>query len=109
MRALPQAFSASGNVGDVGLRFGQLLGELLLGQRRRLLLQLHVLDLRARRLELLLGGEPRLVARRAVPRASALQLVARRGQRLLRLAARASCRCSASSTGVQSMAARSRA
>ena len=61
-RAAPR-LQRVGQRGDVGLRFGQLLGELLLGQRRRLLLQLHVLDLRARRLELLLGGEARLVAR----------------------------------------------
>ena len=37
-----------GQRANVGFRFGQLLGELLLGQRRRLFLELHLLDLRAR-------------------------------------------------------------
>ena len=72
---------------DVGMRFGELLGELLLGERRRLLLQLHVEDLRARGLQLLVGGEARLL-RRAQIGAERFQLVARRGQRLFRLAAR---------------------
>ena len=69
------------------MRLGELLGELLLRERRRLLLEAHLLDLRARGLELLLGGEPRFLGRAQLG-AEALQPVARRGQRLLGLAAR---------------------
>ena len=73
------------------MRLGKLLGELLFGQRRRLFLQLHVEDLRARGLLLLLGGKARLL-RAAQLRPQRLQLVARRGQRLFRLAARSQLR-----------------
>ncbi len=66
---------------DVGVGFGQLLGELRLGELRRLLLQLHVLDLDARRLELLVCGEACLLGRAKI-RAQNFQAVARTRERL---------------------------
>ena len=105
-RAAPR-LERVGQRGEIGLRFGELLGELLLGERRRLLLELHLLDLRARRIELLLGGKPRLVAR-AQARPPALPAGCAPSASACSASPRAaSCRCSASSTGVQSIDCRS--
>ena len=69
------------------MRFGELLGVLLLGQLGRLLLESHLLDPAPRRLELLIGGEPQLVGAAQLG-GDRLEPVARRSQRLLGAAAR---------------------
>jgi hypothetical protein len=92
---------------DVGVRFRELLGELSLGELRRLLLELHVLDLGARGLQLLVRREARLLACAQV-RAQRFQTIARiRAAPAPPRRAPSSCSVSDASTGVQSMAARS--
>ncbi len=86
------------------MRFGELLRELLLGERRGLLLELHVLDLLPRRLELLLDCEPRLLGFLAAMRRASPARHGRRPAPLPLRRAAASWRCSACSTGVQSTA-----
>ena len=72
---------------DIGVRLGELVGKLLDGERHRLLFEAHLLDLRARGLELLRRGEPRFVGRAQLV-GDALLPIARRGERLLGFAAR---------------------
>ena len=86
--ALPHAFSCFGQRREVGVRFGELLARTAAPASAAACSLRRISSiLRARGLELLLGGEPRLVggaqlgAERFLP-------VARRRQRLLRLAAR---------------------
>ena len=73
--------------GDVGMRIGQLFGELLLEEHRGLFLELHFLDLRTRRIELLLSDEPRFFGG-TKRRAKRFHRIARDRERLFRLSTR---------------------
>ena len=106
-RLVAERLQRVGQPGDLGIGLGELQRELLLRERGGLLLEPHLLDLRARGIELLHRRRaalhrPREARRRALPGGRVPPPAPARPRR-----ARASWRCSASSTGVQSMAARS--
>jgi hypothetical protein len=77
--------------GEVRVRLGELFRELLFRERGHLLLEPHVFDLRARRIELLLRREPHLVGRAQLG-AEAFLAIARRGKRLFGGARAPNCR-----------------
>jgi hypothetical protein len=86
VEARPQVLSASGSDATSALAC-ELLGELGFGERRRLDLELHFLDARARGLERLLARQARFLVGTKL-RPHSLDEVARGGERLLGLSAR---------------------